>query len=158
VASVSTKLQKRAEELNRGYYFNIPLMMKYHQRNQTRVTPAIAQMFALANQMEYIINVEGITNRFARHEHMAGIVQNWAQKYFDIFPEKGYWSKTLTCVQNTREISVADLNKELSKHYVRISNGYGDLKEKTFRIAHMGDVQVNDIYGLLSLIENILDL
>ena len=158
VASVSERLQKRAEELNRGYYFNIPLMMKYHQRNQTRVTPAIAQMFALNNQLDYILTREGLDNRFARHERMADIVQQWAKQYFDIFPEEGYWSKTLTCVENTRGVSVADLNKELAKHHVRISNGYGDLKEKTFRIAHMGDMQVNDMYGLLALIEEILGL
>lgn len=158
VASVSDRLLKRAEQLDRGYYFNIPMMHKYHLRNQTRVTPAIAQMFALKNQMDYIIEHEGLDNRFARHARMAGIVQQWAKKYFDIFPEEGYWSKTLTCVQNTRGTSVADLNKSLANHHVRISNGYGDLKEKTFRIAHMGDMQVNDIYGLLSLIEEILDL
>ncbi|HDS59476.1 MAG TPA: alanine--glyoxylate aminotransferase family protein [Thermoplasmatales archaeon] len=158
VASVSQRLLQRAEELNRGYYFNIPLMYKYHQKNQTRVTPAISQMFALKNQMDYIIDQEGLDNRFARHDRLAGIVQKWAKKHFDIYPEEGYWSKTLTCVKNTRGISVADLNKELANHHLRISNGYGDLKEQTFRIAHMGDLQVNDIYGLLSTIEDILDL
>ena len=158
VAAVSDDMLKRAEKLDRGYYFNIPLMYKYHQRNQTRVTPAISQMFALDAQLDHIVNEEGIEHRFQRHEHMAKVTQEWAQKYFDIYPEKGYWSKTLTCIENTRGISVASLSEELAKHYVRISNGYGDLKEKTFRIGHMGDWQVQDIYGLLELIERILDL
>ncbi|HHH77788.1 MAG TPA: alanine--glyoxylate aminotransferase family protein [Thermoplasmatales archaeon] len=158
VASVSDRLMKRAEELNRGYYFNLPMMYKYHLKNQTRVTPAISQIMALNAQMDYIINREGLENRFARHEKMARIVQEWARKYFDIYPEKGYESKTLTCVKNTRGISVKDLNDELAKYYMRISNGYGDLKEKTFRIAHMGDLQVQDIYGLLDVIGDILNL
>jgi len=159
VASVSERLLKRAEEVEkRSYYFNLPLLYKYHLKNQTRVTPAISQIFALNAQMDYILEKEGLENRFARHERMAKIVQNWAKKYFDIYPEKGYESKTLTCIKNTRGISVKELNEELAKHYVRISNGYGELKEKTFRIAHMGDTQVQDIYGLLSLIEEILNL
>lgn len=158
VAAVSDDMLQRAEEVDRGYYFNIPLLYKYHKRNQTRVTPAISQLFALDVQLDHMVNEEGLEHRFERHERMADITQRWAQKYFDIYPEKGYWSKTLTCIENTRGISVASLSDELAKHYVRISNGYGDLKEKTFRIGHMGDWQVQDIYGLLKLIEDILDL
>jgi aspartate aminotransferase-like enzyme len=159
VASISEHLLKRAEKAEkRSYYFNLPLMHKYHLRNQTRVTPAIAQMFALNAQMRDIIEREGLKNRFTRHARMANIVQKWARKYFDIYPEKGYESKTLTCIKNTRNISVKGLNEELAKYCVRISNGYGDLKEKTFRIAHMGDIQVQDIKGLLSIIEEIVNL
>ena len=159
VASVSERLLERANKVPpRSYYFNLPLIYKYHQKNQTRVTPPISQMFALNVQLDYILNEEGLENRFARHEKMAKIVQDWARKYFDIYPEKGYESKTLTCIKNTRGISVKELNEELAKHYVRISNGYGELKEKTFRIAHMGDTQIQDIKGLLALIEDILGL
>ncbi len=39
-----------------------------------------------------------------------------------------------------------------------ISNGYGTLKEKTFRIAHMGDLTVADIRWLLAQIDDILGL
>ena len=41
---------------------------------------------------------------------------------------------------------------------MRIANGYGDLKEKTFRIAHMGDLTPADVAGLLHAINEILDL
>ncbi len=160
VASVSERLLERAKEVPpRSYYFNLPLMHKYHEKNQTRVTPPIPHMFALNAQLDYILNEEGLENRFARHERMAKIVQEWARKYFDIFPEKGYESKTLTCVKNTRGISVKELNEKLMKeYYMRISNGYGKLKEQTFRIAHMGDLQVQDIKGLLAVINDILGL
>lgn len=159
VASVSQRTLDRAKELDRGYYFNFPLLLKYHKRSQTRVTPCIAQIFALREQLKEMIEVEGLENRFARHEKMAKITQEWAREYFDVFPEKGYESKTLTCVKNTRGISVADLNNELiEKHHIRISNGYGDLKEKTFRIAHMGDTQEADVRGLLGTIEDIVGL
>jgi aspartate aminotransferase-like enzyme len=53
---------------------------------------------------------------------------------------------------------VAALNKELGRQAAAISNGYGDLKEKTFRIAHMGDTQEWEIRGLLATIDRILDL
>jgi len=37
-----------------------------------------------------------------------------------------------------------------------ISNGYGDLKEKTFRIAHMGDIQLEDLKELTAKIDEII--
>lgn len=40
---------------------------------------------------------------------------------------------------------------------MQIANGYGDLKENTFRISHMGDYQLEDIKYLLDTIDEILD-
>ena len=51
-----------------------------------------------------------------------------------------------------------NLNKELAKRGFQISNGYGDLKEKTFRIAHMADITVDEVKELLDNINYILDL
>ena len=41
---------------------------------------------------------------------------------------------------------------------MQISNGYGDLKEKTFRIAHMGELTLADIREVTGAIEKILKL
>ena len=69
-----------------------------------------------------------------------------------------YLSPTVTNIENTRGISVADLNKELGQRGAMISNGYGDLKEKCFRIAHMGDLTLDDLKWLTGQIEDILGL
>jgi aspartate aminotransferase-like enzyme len=37
-----------------------------------------------------------------------------------------------------------------------ISNGYGSLKEVTFRIAHMADTTPDEIKALLSLIDSLI--
>ena len=101
---------------------------------------------------------EGIEKRFARHSTLAGIVQDWARQRFALFAQEGYESPTITCVQNTRGVSVAELNRELAGQWTTISNGYGALKEKTFRIAHMGDTQEWEIRGVLATIDRILGL
>jgi predicted phosphoserine aminotransferase len=160
VASVSKKLLKRSETVeNRSYYFNLPLLYKYHLRSQTRTTPSIPQIFALQKQLNDIVDDEGIENRFERHKEMAEYVQNWALKYFDIYAEEGYWSNTVTCIENNRGIDVSNLiNVLVEKYNIRIANGYGDLKNKAFRIGHMGDLSLVDIKGLLATIEDILSL
>jgi len=159
VAAVSERALERARTVPpRSYYFSLPLMHKSHQKNQTPATPAIPHMYALNAQLDDML-AEGMEHRFARHARMATIVQSWARKHFGIFPEEGYWSPTLTCVRNTREIDVAGLIQTLADEYnLRISNGYGDIKGKTFRIAHMGDAQVDEIEGLLRAIESVLGL
>jgi aspartate aminotransferase-like enzyme len=39
---------------------------------------------------------------------------------------------------------------------LRIANGYGLLKDKTFRIAHMGETQLSDIENLLAELDAFL--
>lgn len=159
VCALSERAIRRAAEVKpKTYYFSFPVMLKSHEKNETPATPSLPHLFALNTQLDYFFE-EGLDRRFARHEEMASVVQRWAEEHFDIYPEPNYWSKTVTCVKNTRGISVDALNKTLiAKYGLRISNGYGDLREKTFRIAHMGDLTVPDIRGVLAAIDEVLGL
>ncbi|GAA0079122.1 alanine--glyoxylate aminotransferase family protein [Clostridium sp. CTA-5] len=161
VCTFSEKAKERAEKVpNRGYYLDLLQLYKYIQKKdyQYPSTPSLSHMFALDYQLDNIINKEGLENRFARHIEMAKIVREWAKKYFDIFPDENYLSNTLTTISNTRGIDVGELNKELGKRGFQLSNGYGSLKDKTFRIAHMADCTVEDVNELLKNIEDILGL
>ena len=157
----SEKAVERAKTVkNRGFYLDLLKLYTTIQKKdyQYPSTPSLSHMFALDYQLEQIVNVEGIENRFARHTEMANTVRAWAKEYFELLPEEKYASNTVTCVKNTRGISVADLNKALKEKGLQISNGYGDLKEKTFRIAHMGDLQMADVKEVLGAINDILGL
>ena len=100
---------------------------------------------------------EGLEDRFARHAQLAEMTRAWAREHgFDLFPEPGYESHTVTCVRNTRGIDVAALNAFLLSRGMRISNGYGNLKGKTFRIAHMGETTEADMRALFAAVEEFL--
>jgi aspartate aminotransferase-like enzyme len=159
VAAVSERAFERSKTVPpRSYYFSLPLMLKYHLKSQTPSTPSIPHLYALNAQLNDMLE-EGMEQRFARHATMASVVQAWAKKHFDIYPEAGYWSQTLTTLVNTKDIDVPALIQRLAEEYnVRISNGYGDIKNKTFRIAHMGDTRPDEIHGLLAAIECVLGL
>ncbi len=158
VAAVSERALKRAEAVpNRGYYFDFLNFLKYYKRNQTPATPAISLIRALNVQMDDIL-AEGLEARWARHQKMAAMVHAWVEKHWDFFADREHLSPTVTAVKNTRGISVADLNKALAERGAVISNGYGKLKEQTFRIAHMGDLTPDDIAWLLAQIDDILGL
>lgn len=157
IAAVSDRALKRAEQVpHRGYYFDFLNMLKYYKRSQTPATPAISLIQALNKQMDDIL-AEGLEHRWARHIEMAEIVRAWARERWALFADERFLSNTVTTIANTRGISVADLNKALGERGAMISNGYGSkLKEKTFRIAHMGDLTVADIRWLLGEIDDIL--
>jgi aspartate aminotransferase-like enzyme len=158
VCAVSDRARARALQVpGRGHYFAYDQMDKKYEGHQTPATPAISLIQALNRQTDDIL-AEGLENRWARHIEMAGIVQDWARKNFALFADERYLSNTVTTIENTRGISVASLNEELGKRGAMLSNGYGPLKEKCFRIAHMGDLQVSDIQWLLGQIDDILGL
>jgi len=160
VASVSEKAIKRAETVeNRGFYLDLLNVVKRAKKDyQYPTTPSTPHMWALDFQLDRILNVEGLDNRFDRHEKLANIVRDWAEKHFELYALDGYRSNTVTTIMNTKGNSVADLNKELAKRGFMISNGYGDLKEKAFRIAHMADRKEEDLLALLKEIEDIWNL
>ncbi|MBN2285813.1 MAG: alanine--glyoxylate aminotransferase family protein [Tissierellales bacterium] len=160
ICTMSNKAYERAKTVkNRGLYFDMveiydTINKKDHQYPST---PNVSLMYALEYQLDQIME-EGLENRFARHIEMAQYVRGWAKKHFEIFADEKYLSNTLTTVKNTRGISVKDLNGELAKRGFMISNGYGDLKEKTFRIAHMADITLDEVKELIGHINEILNL
>ncbi len=160
ICTFSEKAKNAAEQVeHRGLYFDLLELYQYIQDKdyQYPSTPSLAHMFALDYQLDNIV-AEGFENRFARHLEMAKITREWANKHFEMLADEKYASNTLTTIKNTKEISVSDLNKELGKRGYMISNGYGKLKDVTFRIAHMADTQVDELKTLLTIIEDILGL
>lgn len=158
ICSFSEKAVEAAKQVEfRGLYLDLLDLYNYIKKKdyQYPSTPSLSHMFALDYQLDKIL-AEGLENRFARHIEMAKIVREWAKEHFALFPDERYASNTLTTVKNTRGISVSDLNKKLGEYGYMISNGYGDLKEVTFRIAHMADTTVDEIKELLSVIDKIL--
>lgn len=156
--SVSARAMKRAAAVpNRGYYFDFLDLDKYLQKDQTSSTPAISLLFALDRQLELML-AEGYDQRIGRHLAMRDRTIGWARQHgFSLFAEAGYESPTVSCIINDRGISVAGLNQYLQERGMTLSNGYGSqLKEKTFRIAHMGELRMADMEALFAAIEGYL--
>ena len=151
-------MEKMKSVKNKGYYFNFEVMLKkFEKAKQHPTTPAVPLLYAMDEQLDIMLK-EGMQARYERHVKMQKLVHEWVKKRgFELFAEKGYESVTVTTVANTLGISVKELNDELVKRGMRISNGYGELKEKTFRIAHMGQLTPTDIMGLLDTIDEILE-
>ncbi len=157
-AAVSDRVLDKAKTIDgRGWYFDFLVMEKYLQRSTTAATPAISLMRALKVELDHILE-EGMDARFARHQALAERTRSWAAaRGFEMFSEAGYHSPTVSCVANTLEMDIGGLNKFLRERGMVISNGYGNLKGQTFRIAHMGWITMDDMDRLLAAIDEYLE-
>ncbi|MFH1509525.1 MAG: alanine--glyoxylate aminotransferase family protein, partial [Candidatus Nealsonbacteria bacterium] len=157
ITIVSDKALSKAEEVEgRGYYFDfLPMKKHFDNKGETPSTPAISLFNALDSSLDNILK-EGIENRYKRHLEMAEKLRSWAKTNFAVFSEEGYQSPTLTVIKNNKEIDVPEFIKKLKEEGFVIVNGYGKLKDKTFRIAHMGETTLKDIEELIIKMNEII--
>ena len=154
-AAVSDRLLERAQGIpNRGYYFDFLTLEKSLLKNNTPATPPIALMFAADEQLDAITN-EGIENRWARHRAMRDATHAWAlERGFDLYAEAGYRSDTVTTVANTHNVDVDALEGFLrAEAGIAMDKGYGKIKGATFRLPHMGDVDMTMLREVLDAID-----
>ncbi|RUA15751.1 MAG: hypothetical protein DSY55_05630 [Clostridia bacterium] len=122
----------------------------------TPATPAISLLNALDVQLDRIL-AEGLEKRWARHETSMNLTHVWAKnRGFGLFPEPGYESRTVTCVKNARGVDVPAMIAFAKARGMIIGNGYGKLKNDTFRIAHMGELGPDDLRGLFQALDEFL--
>ena len=150
-------LAKAATINDRGYYFDFVEFHKNAEKNMTPSTPSIGHVFALESKLEDIF-AEGLEARFARHLKTSLMTRDWAAKHgFTLFPDKGFESVTLTCINNGakpggRVVDVEKLVKLVKGQGFLINGGYGKIKGTTFRISNMGDeteATMNQLYAAL---------
>ena len=153
LCSVSERLLARARTAKgKGFYFDLTRIAEKAQQGQALTTPSTPHMMAARVQFARILE-EGLERRWERHRRMATMARAWAKERFALFADEAHASDTLTCIANTRGIDVAGLIADLKAQGILIGNGYGDLKGKAFRIAHMGEITPDMLQDVLDRID-----
>ncbi|PIE80906.1 MAG: aminotransferase [Chloroflexi bacterium] len=157
-AAVSDRAMAKAATVpNRGWYFDFLILDKYLQKNQTPSTTAVSLMYALDKQLTDMLE-EGMEARFARHLALRDRTIAWGKAHgFALLADEKYASPTVTCFKNSLNIDIPALNDFLRTKGMFLSNGYGaKLKNISFRIAHMGDLQMSDMEELFTAVDMFL--
>ncbi len=149
-------LDKARSTPNRGYYFDFEEFEKNDEKDNTPSTPCISLIYALAHQLEKMFS-EGLENRYERHRRMAEATRAWMQeKGFSLFAAEEFRSVTLTCARNDGRTDLEKLKKLAGDRGYAIDNGYGKIKNQTFRIAHMADFTMADMEEIFGVLEELL--
>ena len=157
-ACSAAALERAAKLKDRGYYFDFLEFQKNAEQNMTPSTPSIGHVYALASKLEDFF-AEGLEARYLRHGTLAQMTRKWAEKHgFNLFPEPGFESVTLTCINNGakpggRTVDVAKLQKLVKDRGFLIDGGYGKIKGTTFRLSNMGDETESSMQKLYAALD-----
>jgi aspartate aminotransferase-like enzyme len=160
-------LEVARTQTRRGFYLDPVAILEGHAARKTPSTPCIPLYFALARQLEDIsagLLEGGVSDpraawdaRFERHARMQRATIDWATaRGIDFLPAPTQRSPTVACLRaGSRDVRALIAGLEARGH--KISNGYGQLKDVTFRIGHMGDHSEADLADLLAAASDVLD-
>lgn len=156
-AAVSPRFFAKAETVqNKGFYADFTKLKEKNDENYALTTPPVSLMYGVDYQLDKMLK-EGMATRYRRHQEMADMVRKWAkEKLQGIFPEEGYQSNTIGVV-NRGDLDFDKFHSIIKSKGMEISNGYGAVKNSTFRIGHMGDLTCSDIRNLLDVMDEALE-
>jgi aspartate aminotransferase-like enzyme len=141
----SERMIARAKAIpDRGMYFDLVAFEKAAAEAQPTNTPAISLLFALDAQLGRIEAAGGIEARWQRHDAMRRRVDQWVDgpggaRGFSYLPPPDRRSWTVSCLRVPEGVGGRDLVAAMRAAGWTIGSGYGDLKQSTIRIGHMGD-------------------
>ncbi len=158
ITTASEKALLKSEKAkNKGWYFDLKLFEKYQkQESSTPMTPVIPQVFALRKALE-IIDREDKQSFFNLYSERNLRIRRGLDKLgLTLFPEKGYESPTVTCVNAPQRIGGPEIYEKMRDKGFELAEGYGEAKERTFRIGNMGYVTFENIDAMLNALGELL--
>ncbi|MBL8863428.1 MAG: alanine--glyoxylate aminotransferase family protein [Planctomycetes bacterium] len=168
VACASRRYLEQAKtRQSRGFYLDPVKVFAGHAERATMATPAISLYYALAQELEDIsagvtlpASQKGKTGRaawqarFDEHTRMQQVTEAWAASNgLELLPAPALRSTTISCIQ-AGDLDVPAFLAAIKARGHELGNGYGDLKDKTFRIGHMGDHTESRLAEMLQLADD----
>ena len=170
VVCASQRYLECARSRGSGSFYLDPLqVIEGHTARKTPSTPAIPLYHALARQLEDISagvtlpenerhkkGAEAWRARFEKHARMRRATEEWAaRRGLQLLPAPADRSPTVSCIRSG-DLDVPPFLAALKERGHVVANGYGDLKDRTFRIGHMGDHTERDLAGLFAAADAVL--
>ncbi len=150
-------LEASKTEKYKSYYFDFEAFRKNAEQNNVPFTPALPLVRALAKQLDYILRDEGLEARWKRHEAMRERTIERTAKYADLLPPRKVASPSVSTLV-PKQGGARDIVAAMKSRGFTLGSGYGQLKDETFRIGHMGDCSLDDVDEMLDVLENVAGL
>jgi aspartate aminotransferase-like enzyme len=153
VFALSENALKAAEKKNyRGMYFDFLEYKKQAEAGGAAFTPAISLCFALAKELDYILRQETLEQRWKRHAEMRDVTLSRTASFADPAAVRENASVSVSALR-PRELAAPLLVSKMKERGFTLGGGYGDWKESTFRIGHMGDITLKALNTMLDALE-----
>jgi len=120
-------------------------------------TPPVNMMYALHEGCRMVL-AEGLEERFSRHARMASAFRAGLRAIgLRLLCDDAVASSTLTVAYYPTGVRDAEFRKSMQEGFgIVVAGELGPLKDKAFRVGHMGNVNRSDILATLGAIEGSL--
>lgn len=147
--------KKEAKAAN--YYFCWNEAKKALESKTTPWTPNASLIVALEQALE-MMHEEGLENIIARHKELRDTLRAGIRELgLKLLTEDASASCAITAIWPPEGVAVPDLRKTFKQDWnITVANGQRHLKDKLFRMGHLGFVSKRDILTGLSCLKEVL--
>ena len=153
VAMSDAAIDRAKKHPYRGTYFDLVTYKQKADDDGVPSTPSIPHFYALAAQLEQIINVEGLEARYERHRRMRELTHARTARYAKLAADRAHASATVSAL--TPAMPPDAIRAAMKQRGYTLGGGYGQWKDTTFRIGHMGDIAVADLEAMLDALDEV---
>lgn len=149
-------LERVGKNDSKSMYFDLKDALANQERGQTPFTPAVGTLLQINARLREIDAAGGVAAEVGR---VCGLAEYFRSKIknlpLEIVSES--LSNAVTPLHPTNGMSAYDIFLKLKdEHGIWVCPNGGDLKDKVFRVGHMGNLTKQDYDGLVNAIESIL--
>jgi len=159
MAAISDRVLELSKDMpEKGWYFDLYNYYKVQtEKKSTPSTPPIPQIMGLNVVLKKIKDM-GKDNWLKMYKERAEKVRNGVREIgLKIFAENGFESPTITTVLSPDGVNGTIIYEEMRKRGFELAKGYGKLRNKTFRIGHMGYIRDEDINEMLINLREVIE-
>jgi aspartate aminotransferase-like enzyme len=119
-------------------------------------TPCVNEIRAFLEGTKIVLE-EGMESRFARHARVAQTIRaDLLELGFSFVPKNPYLADTLSVVRYPDGMEDAIFRKTYAENGVIVAGGLGDLAGQVFRMGHMGNLSLSQVYFALDALKKTL--
>jgi alanine-glyoxylate transaminase/serine-glyoxylate transaminase/serine-pyruvate transaminase len=119
-------------------------------------TPCVNEIRAFYESTKIVLE-EGMEQRFLRHERMAKAIRAaLAELGFSFFTQEQFLADTLSVVKYPQGVEDKSFRSAYYENGIVVAGGLGETAGKVFRMGHMGNLSVSQVYFALGALEKTL--
>jgi len=119
-------------------------------------TPCVNEIRAFYESTKIILE-EGIELRFLRHERVAKAIRAaLVELGFSLFTQEPFLADTLSVVKYPEGVEDKSFRSTYYENGIVVAGGLGETAGKVFRMGHMGNLSVSQVYFALDALERTL--
>jgi aspartate aminotransferase-like enzyme len=132
-------------------YFDLNLYLSNGERGQTPFTPAVGILLQLNTRLHMIDDEGGVDFEVSKTKKLATYFRDRIKDLpFEMFADKKSNAVTSLTLKNKSLSAYSVFSIMKDNYHIFVCPNGGDLKEKVFRVGHIGDLKVEDYDVLLT--------